>query len=159
MERLLAFLIHDRAGERSRATAIVRAAVGFVFIVSGALKFLYENQGAGRFAKIGLSPGLATFVGAVEIVAGAAIALGLFVRVLAIPVAIDMLVAIATTKWPLLFGGGPEVPGAPPKAGFWAFAYQARLDLTMLALAIFLVAAGAGAHSIDAAMTRSREKS
>jgi len=43
-----------------------------------------------------------------------------------------MVIAIVTTKLPLLFGAGPEPVAAPPKTGFWAFAYQARLDVTML---------------------------
>src|SRR5882672_2275001 len=86
--------------------ALVRAAVGSVFLVSGTIKFLFENQGEGRFAKIGLpSPEtLAYFVGGVEIVAGALIVLGLFTRLATVPLIIDMIVAVATTKLPLLFG-------------------------------------------------------
>jgi uncharacterized membrane protein YphA (DoxX/SURF4 family) len=39
---------------------------------------------------------------------------------------------------------------AAPKVGIWAFAYVARLDVTMLLLLLFLAVAGAGAYSFDA---------
>jgi uncharacterized membrane protein YphA (DoxX/SURF4 family) len=130
--------------------------VGAVFIVSGAMKFLYENQGAGRFAKIGFpAPALvSSLVGTIEILAGVLLAVGLFVRLAAIPLVVDMCVAIATTKLPLLVGAGPEIPGAAPKAGFWAFAYQARLDLTMLVACVYFAAAGAGLFSVEAWLRR-----
>jgi uncharacterized membrane protein YphA (DoxX/SURF4 family) len=136
----------------------VRIAVGGVFISSGVIKFLFENQGPGRFARIGLpDPGaLSTFVGATEIVCGTLLLAGLLVRLAAIPLAIDMLVAITTTKLPLLFGPGPEPVAAAPKTGFWAFAYQARLDVTMLLACAFLVVAGAGFASLDAVLSRRR---
>ena len=61
-----------------------------------------------------------------------------------------MVVAIATTKIPLLYGAGPEPVAAPPKTGLLAFAYQARLDMTMLVACSYLVAVGAGILSLDA---------
>jgi hypothetical protein len=67
-----------------------------------------------------------------------------------------MIVAIVTTKVPLLFGAGPEPVAAMPKTGFWAFAYQARLDVTMLIACGFLVAVGAGLWSLDAILSRRR---
>jgi uncharacterized membrane protein YphA (DoxX/SURF4 family) len=142
---------HPKAGPAPDLTAAVRLAAGFTFVVSGSLKFLFENQGAARFAKIGLPAPqlLASFVGATEVVCGALLLVGLFTRLAAIPLVIDMLVALATTKVPLLFGAGPEPVAGPPKTGFFAFAYQARLDLTMLLVCIFFVAAGAGRWSLD----------
>jgi putative oxidoreductase len=132
--------------------------VGGVFLASGVIKFLFANQGAGRFAKIGLPAPeqLAGFVGAVEIIGGALLMLGLFTRLAAIPLVIDMVVAIATTKVPLLFGPGPEPVSALPKVGFWAFAYQARLDVAMLMAAGYLLAVGAGLWSIDGVLSRHR---
>jgi putative oxidoreductase len=134
------------------AIALPRLGVGFVFFVSGMLKFLYENQGAGRFTKIGLPAPAATamFVGTVEVVCGLLILFGLFTRLAAIPLVVDMLVAVITTKIPLLYSAGPEPVAAMPKEGIWAFAYQARLDLTMLLGCAFLVMVGAGAWSVDA---------
>ncbi len=137
---------------------LVRLAVGWVFVCSGLLKFLFENQGPARFAKIGLPEPtqLSYFVGTVEIVCGASLMVGLFVRLAAVPLVIDILVAIATTKLPLLVGPGPEPVSALPKTGFWAFAYQSRLDVTMLMGCAFLVSVGAGMWSLDAKLSRRR---
>jgi uncharacterized membrane protein YphA (DoxX/SURF4 family) len=156
--RLVSYLVRPSVGTAPRATIALRAAVGGVFVVSGIVKFLYANQGIGRFTKIGLpAPELtAGFVGAVEIVGGALVVLGLFTRLAAVPLIVDMVVALATTKVPLLFGAGPEPVSAPPKAGLWAFAYQARLDLTMLIAVAYLLAVGAGLWSIDALLSRRR---
>ena len=155
---LITFLVRPSMGQPTGATLLVRAAVGTVFLTSGLVKFLFENQGAGRFAKIGFpyAHALAAFVGTTEIVCGTLVLVGLFVRLAAVPLVIDMMVAIATTKLPLLFGAGPEPVAAPPKMGFWAFAYQARLDVTMLLACVFLVAAGAGLFSLDSFLARRR---
>ena len=159
VQSIVAGLLRPSAAGGTRATLLVRLAVGGVFVSSGAVKLLFENQGAGRFAKIGLpDPAhLATFVGAIEIVCGALIVVGLFARLSALPLVVDMLVAIATTKVPLLVGPGPEPVAAAPKVGFWAFAYQARLDSAMLLGCVFLVATGAGLWSLDAWRAKRRE--
>src|SRR5580698_10601058 len=138
------------------ATLLVRISTGFVFLTSGIVKFIFENQGEGRFLKLGFHAPEATayFVGAVEVAAGFLLMMGLLTRLAAIPLVIDMLVAIVTSKLPLLFGSGPEPVAAAPKVGFWAFAYGARLDLTMLLLVSFLLLVGAGAYSIDAWLVR-----
>jgi uncharacterized membrane protein YphA (DoxX/SURF4 family) len=151
IQRLLQWLFHPEAGSAPAATILIRLAVGGVFFASGLIKFLYANQGAGRFAKLGIPcPELmANFVGAVEITAGLLITVGLATRLAAIPLLIDMLVAMATSKVPILFGPGPEPVAAAPKVGLWAFAYQARLDSTMLLSCLFLFAVGAGAWSLD----------
>jgi uncharacterized membrane protein YphA (DoxX/SURF4 family) len=155
---LLSSLVRPSVGQPNASTLLVRLAVGSVFLTSGLIKFLFENQGAGRFAKIGLpqAHALATFVGATEIVCGTLVLLGLFVRLASLPLMVDMVVAIATTKLPLLVGVGPEPIAAQPKIGFWAFAYQARLDVTMLLACGFLVIAGAGLLSLDALLSRRR---
>jgi putative oxidoreductase len=156
--RLVSYFLPPSVGTAPPATLALRAAVGGVFLASGVIKFLFTNQGAGRFAKIGLPAPehLAAFVGAIEVVGGALLVLGLFTRLATIPLIIDMVVAIATTKVPLLFGPGPEPVGALPKIGFWAFAYQARLDVAMLVAAGYLLAVGAGLLSIDAVLSRRR---
>jgi uncharacterized membrane protein YphA (DoxX/SURF4 family) len=138
--------------------AAFRVAVGWVFLCSGLLKFVYENQGEGRFTKIGLpSPELLSyFVGGVEVICGTLLLLGLLSRLAALPLIGDMLVAIATTKVPLLFGPGPEPLAAPPKIGFAAFAYASRLDVAMLLGCVALALAGAGSFSFDALRMRGR---
>jgi len=156
--KLSDFFLRPSFGLPTRATLLVRLAVGGVFLSSGLMKLLFENHGPARFARIGLPAAaqLATFVGAVEVLCGVLVALGLFVRLAALPLAIDMVVAIATTKLPLLFGPGPEPVAAVPKTGFLIFAYQARLDVTMLLSCAFLVAVGAGLWSLDALRSRRR---
>ena len=161
IRRTLAFFLQPSMGDRSsRATVVLRAAVGGVFLTSGAIKFLFDNQGPGRFAKIGLPAASqqALFVGSVEVVCGALLLAGLFTRLAAVPLVVDMIVALVTTKIPLLFGAGPEPVNAPPKTGFWAFAYQARLDATMLLACVYFVAVGAGLWSVDAWLARRRSE-
>lgn len=128
------------------AVVLVRLIVGAVFLTEGVQKFLYPAAlGVGRFAKIGIPwPGLsATFVAIVEIACGLLILLGFATRMAAIPLIIDMLVAIATTKVPMLW-----------QKGFWAMAHEARTDWSMILGATFLLIVGAGAASIDARLTR-----
>jgi uncharacterized membrane protein YphA (DoxX/SURF4 family) len=155
---IAAFLLRPSVGQPLRATLLVRLAVGGVFLSSGIVKLLFDNQGPGRFAKIGLPAPteLAYFVGSVEIVCGTLVMLGLFARLAALPLLVDMAVALATTKLPLLFGAGPEPVASMPKIGFLAFAYQARLDVTMFLACVFLVAAGSGLWSLDAMRSRRR---
>jgi len=128
------------------AVVLVRLVVGVVFLSEGVQKFLYPAAlGVGRFAKIGIPwPGFtAQFVATVEIGCGALILLGLATRMAAIPLIIDMLVAIATTKIPMLF-----------KGGFWVMSHEARTDWSMILGAIFLLIVGGGAASIDARLKR-----
>src|SRR5690349_236589 len=83
---------------------LIRFVVGAVFLSEGIQKFLFPDElGVGRFIKIGIpAPGvMAPFVGVVEIVCGALMLAGLLTRLAAIPLIIDMLVAISTTKIPL----------------------------------------------------------
>lgn len=120
---------------------LIRLVVGGVFLSEGIQKFLFPNDlGVGRFSKIGIpSPHvMAPFIGVIEIVCGALIVVGLLTRLAAIPLIVDMLVAISTTKIPILI-----------KSGFWAMAHEARVDYAMLLGSIFLLIVGAGAFSID----------
>jgi putative oxidoreductase len=158
LRNLATFLVRPSVGQPTAGTLFVRIAVGSVFLASGLVKFLFDNQGPGRFVKIGLphAQALATFVGATEMVCGGLVLAGLFVRLASLPLMIDMAVAVVTTKLPLLFGVGPEPVAAAPKTGFWAFAYQARLDVTMFLACGFLVVAGAGLLSLDAFLSRRR---
>ena len=123
------------------ATLLIRVLVGWVFLSEGIQKFLFpESLGVGRFAKIGIpDPSFtAPFVGVVEIVCGSLIIVGLLTRLSAIPLLIDISVAIATTKFPMLLD-----------KGFWAAAHEARADLCMLLGLLFLIVVGAGPSSID----------
>lgn len=131
------------------ATLLLRIAVGAIFVSEGIQKFLFEDAlGVGRFVKIGIPmPGvMAPFVGVVEIVGGALVLVGLFTRLASVPLVIDMLVAIGSTKLPILL-----------KSGFWAMAHEARTDFAMLLGSIFLALVGAGPLSLDARLARTRK--
>jgi len=126
----------------ARAFILVRILVGWVFVSEGVQKFLFPSQlGVGRFEKIGIpSPHLmAPFVGTVEIVCGSLLLIGLFTRLAAIPLLAVILVAIATTKIPML-----------AKAGVWSMLHEARADFSMLLGLLFLLITGAGSLSLDA---------
>jgi putative oxidoreductase len=138
---------------------LIRFVVGGIFLSEGVQKFLFPNDlGAGRFAKIGIPSPEVTgpFVGGVEIVCGALILIGLLTRLAAIPLVIDMLVAITTTKAPILLGHGfwRFSVSKLPSYGFWSMAHEARVDFAMLLGSIFLLIVGAGAWSIDAYLNK-----
>jgi putative oxidoreductase len=124
------------------ATLIVRLLVGGVFFLEGVKKFLFADQwGAGRFVRIGIPAPhiMGPFVGAVEIVCGLLLLVGLLTRLASLPLIIDISVAIASTKVPILL-----------KSGFWPMEAEARTDYSMLLGSIYLLIVGAGAWSLDA---------
>jgi putative oxidoreductase len=136
------------------AVILIRLMVGAVFFSEGLQKFLFPGEvGAGRFARIGIpSPEMtAPFVGTVEIICGTLILLGLLTRLAAIPLMIVMMVAIFSTKIPVLLGHGfwGFSLRQLPYYGFWGLAHEARTDYAMLLGSIFLLIVGGGAWSID----------
>ena len=125
-----------------KALLLARLAAGCIFLSEGIQKFLFPAElGVGRFVKIGTPapPLLAPFVGVVEIVCGTLLIVGLFTRLAAIPLIIDISVAIATTKVPML-----------SKSGFWATAHEARVDFAVLLICLMLATVGVGPLSLDA---------
>jgi putative oxidoreductase len=145
---MFGFLPHASTAQL-RSVILVRLMVGTVFLSEGIQKFLFpEALGVGRFARIGIpSPGfMAGFVGVVEIVCGALILLGLLTRIAALLLAVNISLAIVTTKIPLLLA-----------SGFWAFAHETRTDWSMLLGSIFLLIFGGGAWSLDRTVFPARE--
>jgi uncharacterized membrane protein YphA (DoxX/SURF4 family) len=129
-----------------RAVILIRILVGWVFVSEGIQKFLFPAAlGVGRFAKIGIPHPQVTapVAGAVEIVFGAMVILGLFTRLAAIPLLAVIVTAIVTTKIPLLH-----------QQGVWAMLHEARVDFSMVLGLVFLLIVGGGAF----AMTGSRER-
>jgi len=123
------------------AVILIRFIVGPVFLSEGIQKFLFPDQlGTGRFLKIGLPMPelLGPFVGAVEIVCGSLVLLGLITRLAVIPLLAIMAVALATTKWPMLVN-----------QGFWTAAHEARTDWSMSLGSLFLLVVGGGPWSLD----------
>jgi putative oxidoreductase len=140
------WLFDERA---PRSVILVRATVGWVFMSEGIQKFLYPAAlGVGRFEKIGIPAPqfFAPFVGAVEIVCGLLLIIGLLTRLAALPLLIDISVAIATTKIPML-----------SKSGFWGMMHEARTDFCMFLGLLFLIEVGSGALSVDARLQRSEK--
>jgi putative oxidoreductase len=149
-----------RTGE-SGWTILVRLLVGsIVFLPEGIQKLAYPDVlGAGRFAKIGIPfPELmGPFVGVVEIICGSLIILGLFTRLAAMPLIIIMIVALISTKLPILLGhdlGTFHLSAEMKRTGFWSAMHESRADLTMLLGCIYLLIVGAGKWSIDARMVK-----
>ena len=133
--------------------------VGTVFFLEGIQKFLYpETLGAGRFAQIGIpAPGaMGPFVGAVETICGILLVAGLLTRLAAIPLLINISVAILSTKIPILLAHGFWTFTLPklPRSGFLSMMHEARTDFSMLLGLLFLLIVGAGAWSVDAVLAR-----
>src|SRR6058998_4215196 len=102
---------------------VLRLMAGSVFLWEGVLKFVYVNQGVGRFTKLGMPfPAFtADFVGCLEIVGGLLLLSGLLTRLIAIPFIIEMTVAVLSTKISLYLGTSPlPLPPSPPQFGMWA---------------------------------------
>ena len=130
-----------------RATILIRLLVGGVFLAEGIQKFLFPAAlGVGRFVKIGIPAPqfFAPFVGVVEIICGTLLIIGFITRLGAIPLLIDISVAIATTKIPML-----------SRAGFWSTVHEARTDYCMRLGLVFLLLVGSGPLSIDGRAGRS----
>jgi len=132
-----------------RALILVWLVVGGIFLSEGIQKFLFPaERGAGRFEEIGIPFPVFSgyFVGAVEVVCGALVLLGLLTRLAAIPLMINMAVAFSVTKVPILWGGPTDYPDA---SGFWEFAHEARNDWALLLLPVFLLVSGPGKRALD----------
>src|SRR5271169_1225000 len=119
------------ANRASKAILLVRVLVGWVFLSEGIQKFLFpETLGVGRFVKIGIPwpQIMAPFVGVIEIVGGTLLLIGLLTRLAAIPLLIDICVALYSTKIITL-----------PKNGLWSTLHEARTDVSMLLGLVFLL--------------------
>jgi putative oxidoreductase len=125
-----------------KAILLIRVLVGWVFLSEGIQKFLFpDSLGVGRFVKIGIPwpQVMAPFVGIVEIACGALLLIGLLTRLAAIPLLVDICVALYSTKI-VTFA----------KNGFWSTLHEARTDVSMLLGLIFLLLVGGGSLALDA---------
>ncbi|HET8806362.1 MAG TPA: DoxX family protein [Gaiellales bacterium] len=110
-----------------------RLAAGAVFVGFGLGKFLRHESERDAFERYGIpSPDTATYlIGSLELIGGAALLLGLFVRPFAFLLACNMIAAIITAG---------RVEGGP---------VHLLLAPMLLAATLFLLWAGAGAASLD----------
>jgi putative oxidoreductase len=155
MKKIMHALLHPPV-DGPAAILLLRLMAGSVFTWEGLLKFVYPNQGVGRFTKLGFpSPDvLAHFVAVGEIVGGLLLIFGLLTRVTAIYFTLQMIVAILSTKIGVLMGTSPlPLPTAPPQTGFWAMLHEIRTDYAQLMCCIFFAIAGPGRRSIDAGIS------
>ena len=100
-------------------------------MIHGLPKLLDIPGTQSSFTNMGLPPELAVIIGLLEFIGGLAILLGIFTRIAAIFLAIDMIGAILSVKLSKGFIGGFE------------------LDLLYLAIMISLILTGPGSLSIE----------
>ena len=139
---------------------ILRLMAGGVFFMEGILKFVYVNQGVGRFTKLGfpMPDTLAHFVGVAEIIGGLFLLFGLMTRVVALYFILEMIVAILSTKISLYLGTYPlALPSSPPTIGFWAVEHEVRSEYAQLLTCLFLLIEGAGRRSLDFVISTSKK--
>jgi putative oxidoreductase len=152
MQRLWNWLSNPPA-EGPAAILLLRLMTGAVFFWEGILKFVYPNQGVGRFTKIGIPFPVASahFVGCFEIIGGALLVAGLLTRFVSVPFIFQMIVAVLSTKVALFLGTSPlALPASPPKVGIWAVLHEIRSEWAQLTTSLFLLLAGPGPWSLDA---------
>ena len=158
MKRLFAYLVHPPT-DGPRSILFLRLMAGGVFFLEGLLKFVYANQGVGRFTKLGIPfpHETATFVACLEFGGGLLLISGLTTRLIAVPFIAEMIVAILSTKIGLYLGTSPlPLPPALPKVGMWAVLHEIRSDYAQILTTIFLLVNGPGSWSLDAVLLRKR---
>jgi putative oxidoreductase len=156
MNKFLLWLVNPPT-DGPKSTLLLRLMAGGVFFWEGLLKFVYVNQGVGRFTKLGIPfPHFtAAFIGYLEIVGGLLLLTGLMTRLIAIPFIGEMIVAILSTKISLYLGTSPlPLPPALPQVGFWAVLHEIRSDSAQILTVIFLLINGPGKWSLDAVLLR-----
>jgi putative oxidoreductase len=128
----------NAGGTREWGLTVLRIVTGIVFFAHGLQKLTEFGVGgfAGFLTSLGIPlPGVfAVIVIAVELLGGLALILGLGTRWVALPLAIDMLVALFTVHLP---------------NGFFAQNNGYELVLILLAASVALALTGSGALALD----------
>ncbi|HYC77594.1 MAG TPA: DoxX family protein [Planctomycetota bacterium] len=133
----------DRAAEplRRAAPVVIRATLGHGFLTTGLGKLRNFDATVAFFASLGIPAPAANagFVGALELVGGAALIVGFAVRPFAALLATTLVVALATHD-----GRALAESGAPLTVGAFVF----------LLLSALVFAYGAGPLSVDARLAQ-----
>jgi putative oxidoreductase len=139
------------ATDDSTATAVLRLVLGLVFFAHGAQKLLGWFGGFGFSSTMGYFTGvmhipapLAFLAIAAEFFGGLGLILGFLTRIAAFGIAVNMMVAIATVH--SAFGFFMNWNGNQKGEGF-------EYHLLVLAMTAFLMIRGAGALSVDRALS------
>lgn len=145
---------HVLSPGHSRWAILIRLMLAGVFVTEGYLKLTEPTWlGAGRFARIGIPwPELTgPLVGWTELTCGLLIAVGLFGRLAAIPLIVIMIVAIVSTKIPILLGRDWWIFNVRDleRYGFFSMTHETRTDYAMLLGATFMLLTGSGRWSLD----------
>jgi len=160
MKKIMNWLTNPPTGAPA-STVLLRLMAGGVFLWEGILKFVYANQGVGRFTKLGmpLPHFTADFVACLEIAGGVLVLSGFLTRLISIPFIVEMIVAILSTKISLYLGTSPlPLPPAPPRVGIWAVLHEVRSEYAQLLTIAFLLINGPGRWSLDALVKKTRER-
>jgi putative oxidoreductase len=118
------------------ARLLLRVMVGLVFLSEGLQKFIVPDKvGVGRFITIGIPAPeiMAPFVAVTEILCALLLLTGVVTRAAVLPLILIMLVAIVSTKIPILV-----------HEGFWSMAHAARNDWSMLLGCVVILLLGPG---------------
>jgi putative oxidoreductase len=156
LQRVIRFFTHPPTSG-PKATLALRLMAGGVFFWEGLLKFVYVNQGVGRFTKLGMPMPevLAPAIAVLEIWGGLLFMSGLGTRLISVPFIIEMIVAMLSTKISLYHGTSPlPAPPAPPVMGGWAVLHEIRSEYAQIMTSIYLLVAGPGPWSLDALLQR-----
>lgn len=133
------------------ALLVLRIALGFIFLVYGWLHVTGLEQFISAFdGKFGFPAPvfLATITAWGELLGGIAVLVGVFTRYAGALLAFIMAVAAVFVKLPNGLQEGRDIFGL---TGFW------DLDLTLFAVGIALLLAGAGKYSVDAWLAKRSE--
>src|ERR1700685_4136573 len=151
MKKVINWFLHPPAAGQS-TILIIRLMAVTVFFWEGILKFVYVNQGVGRFTKLGFPfPEVTAHIIATgEIIGGLLLLFGLFTRYVSFYFILQMIVAVLSTKITLYLGTSPlPMPAVAPKVGIWAVEHETRSDYAQIMACLFLLIEGAGWVSLD----------